>query len=78
MAFAVNDVVYINTTVADGHPAIDGSRYGRVIKLNPNGQVATYLVDPANNRIGNFIFNEVNLTAVTGAAVYNPNLPPAV
>ncbi len=78
MAFAVNDVVYVNTTVKADHMAFQGSRYGRVLKLDPNGEVSTYLVAMANNPGFRFIFDETALTAVTGSAVYNPYLPPAV
>ena len=80
MAFAVNDVVYLSPALVKANSlATDGSRYGRVIKLNPNGQNATYLVRMANNPMGNFIFDEASLTAVTDtASIYNPFLPPRV
>ncbi len=63
MAFAVNDVVYVTTAVKADHMALQGSRYGRVLAVNPTGHVATYLVAMANNPGFRFIFDEASLIA---------------
>ncbi len=78
MAFAVNDVVYVAPGTKIEAFAVQGSRYGRVLKVNPNGQQATYLVRMAAQNMGNVIMDETSLTAVTGPALYNPYLPPPV
>jgi hypothetical protein len=64
MAFAVNDIVYVNVT--KDTQALYGSRYGRVVAVNPNGYNNAYLVDMANDNTGLFIFEGSMLAAVTG------------
>jgi hypothetical protein len=74
MAFAVNDIVYVNVT--KDTQALYGSRYGRVIAVNPNGYANAYLVDMANDSNGDFIFEGSQLTAVTGPLNIGPMLLP--
>jgi hypothetical protein len=64
MAFNVNDIVYVNVT--KDTQALYGSRYGRVVQVNPNGYNNAYLVDMANDNTGLFIYDGTMLTAVTG------------